>query len=336
MSFYGLGKLPAEDLARLLSQYAPTDPRLLVGGAIGEDAAVIDMGDRYLVATTDPITFATDEIGWYAVNINANDVACTGARPGWFLATLLLPENKTSPALVEQIFQQINTACTELGITLAGGHTEITYGLDRPIVVGQMLGEVTRENWVRGNGAQVGDDILLTKGIAIEATTIMAKEKLAELRQYFAEEELAAWANFLRQPGISVVRDAAIAVGVGGVHALHDPTEGGVATGLHELAQAAGVGLEIFEEQLPYLTETTTLCRHFGLDPLGIIASGALLIAANPQFTAKIREALSGAGIQASVIGRVQPVEKGRVLVSREGTHSLPTFTRDEITRLFQ
>jgi hydrogenase expression/formation protein HypE len=336
MSTYPLGKLPAADLARLLSEYASNDPRLLVGGAVGEDAAVIDMGDRYLVATTDPITFASSEIGWYAVNINANDVACAGARPRWFLATLLLPENKSTPELVEQIFGQISSACAELGVTLAGGHTEITYGLDRPIVIGQMLGEVAPDKLVTNRGAQPGDDLILTKGIAVEATAIIAKERRSELLHYFDEHSLDHYANFLCKPGISVVKDAAVAVAVGGVHAMHDPTEGGVATGLHEMAQASGVGLEIREEALPYLPETLALCQHFGLEPLGVIASGALLIAAEPQFTPKIVDALQQAGIRASVIGRVQPAERGRVLVGQAGSRPLPTFARDEITRLFE
>lgn len=335
MSVYPLGKLPAADLARLLNQYTPTDPRLLIGGAVGEDAAVIDMGDRYLVATTDPITFATSEIGWYAVNINANDVACAGATPRWFLATLLLPENKSTPALVEQIFGQISAACTELGVTLAGGHTEITYGLDRPIVIGQMLGETTPDKLVTNHGAQVGDDIILTKGIAIEATAIIAKERRAQLLRYFDEDNLNRYANFLCKPGISVVKDAAIAVAAGGVHAMHDPTEGGVATGLHEMAQASGVGLAIKEDALPYLPETLALCRHFGLEPLGVIASGALLIAADPSYTPKIVADLAQAGIEASLIGRVQPAERGRWLLSSTGERPLPTFARDEITRLF-
>jgi hydrogenase maturation factor len=336
MSIYPLGKLPAEDLARLLSQYSSTHPRLVVGGAVGEDAAVIDMGDRYLVVTTDPITFATDEIGWYAVHINANDIACTGATPRWFLATLLLPENKTTPDLVEQIFEQISSACAELGVTLAGGHTEITYGLDRPLVIGQMLGEVAPIKLVRGSNAQVGDALILTKGIAIEATAIIAKEMSAQLRPHFTEEQLTTWANFLHEPGISVVKEAAIAVATGGVHAMHDPTEGGVATGLHELAQASGVGLEIFEDQLPYLPETVSLCRHFGLDPLGVIASGALLIAADPHFTPRIVAGLTQAGIGAWVIGRTWPTQQGRMLVKGTSSRPLPTFNRDEITRLFE
>jgi hydrogenase maturation factor len=336
MSTYPLGKLPAEDLAKLLKQYAPADPRLIVGGAIGEDAAVIEMGDRYLVATTDPITFATSDIGWYAVNINANDVACAGARPCWFLATLLLPENKSTPELVDQIFRQISSACAELGVTLAGGHTEITYGLDRPIVIGQMLGEVAPDKLVTNRGAQIGDDLILTKGIAVEATAIIAKERQTQLRHHFDENSLNNYANFLHDPGISVVRDATIAVAVGGVHAMHDPTEGGIATGLHELAQASEVGLEIFEDQLPYLPETVALCRHFGLEPLGVIASGALLIAADPHFTPRLVEGLKQAVIRADVIGKVQPAEKGRLLVSQVGARPLPTFARDEMTRLFE
>ncbi len=336
MSTYPLGKLPAEDLAKLLKWYAPADSRLIIGGAIGEDAAVIEMGDRYLVATTDPITFATSDIGWYAVNINANDVACTGARPRWFLATLLLPENKSTPELVDQIFGQISSACAELGVTLAGGHTEITYGLDRPIVIGQMLGEVAPDKLVTNRGARVGDNLILTKGIAVEATAIIAKERRSELRQHFDENSLTGYANFLHDPGISVVKDAAIAVAVGGVHAMHDPTEGGIATGLHELAQASEVGLEIFEDQLPYLLETVTLCQHFNLEPLGVIASGALLIAAEPQFTPRLVEGLTQAGIRAGVIGKVQPAEHGRWLVGRAGSRLLPTFARDEITRLFE
>lgn len=336
MSIYPIGKLPAADLAGLLEKYRPDDPRLVVGGAIGEDAAVIDMGDRYLVAKTDPITFATDKIGWYAVNVNANDIACTGATPRWFLATLLLPENETTPKLVEQIFDQIDAACADLGISLAGGHTEITYGLDRPLVIGQMLGEVAPDQMVTTGGAQIGDDLILTKGIAVEATAIIATEKRAQLKDHFSQAELNDYANFLHSPGISVVKDAALALTVGGVHALHDPTEGGVATGLHELAQAAKVGLEIIEDQLPYLPETVALCRHFGLDPLGVIASGALLMATAPHATAQIIARLRQAGIKAKVIGRIQSAPAGQVLLGQNGPRPLPTFARDEITRLFE
>lgn len=336
MSTYPIGKLPAAELSRLLAQYASADPRLVIGAAIGQDAAVIEMGDRYLVAKTDPITFATGEIGWYAVNVNANDIACTGATPRWFLATLLLPGKSSTPELVEGIFAQIHAACADLSISLVGGHTEITYGLDRPLVIGQMLGEVAPAALISTAGAQVGDDLILTKGIAIEATAIIAIEKRHELESHFEKDKLDDYANFLHRPGISVVRDAAVAMAVGGVHAMHDPTEGGVATGLHELAEAAGVGLEVMAEELPFLPETVALCQHFGLNPLGVIASGALLLAADPRFSGQILATLAEAGIKASRIGRVLPPEQGRRLVSPDGTWPLPTFARDEISRLFE
>lgn len=336
MSTYPIGKLPAAELSRLLARYTSDDPRLVIGAAIGQDAAVIEMGDRYLVAKTDPITFATGQIGWYAVNVNANDIACTGATPRWFLATLLLPGKSSTPQLVEMIFAQIHAACTDLSISLVGGHTEITHGLDRPLVVGQMLGEVAPSALISTAGAQRGDDLILTKGIAIEATAIIAIEKRQELESHFEKDRLNDYANFLHRPGISVVRDAAIATAVGGVHAMHDPTEGGVATGLHELAEASGVGLEIMAGELPFLPETVALCQHFGLNPLGVIASGALLLAADPRFSGQILAALAEAGIKASRIGRVAPPEQGRRLVSPGGTQPLPTFDRDEISRLFE
>ena len=331
-----IGKLPADHLARLLAQHARPDPRLVVGARVGEDAAVIDMGDRYLIAKSDPITFATDEIGWYAVNVNANDVACTGGTPRWFLATLLLPEGATDAALVDTIFAGMAEACARLDVTLAGGHTEITYGLDRPVIVGHMLGEVTRDGLVTTAGARPGDEVLLTKGVAVEATAIIAREKADELSGLFDAGYLARCRDFLHDPGISVVRDAQVAGAAGAVHAMHDPTEGGLSTGLWELATAAGVGLEIDEAAIPVLPETAALCARFGLDPLGVIASGALLIACPPSETAAILKALRGEGIPAARLGRATEAGKGCTLLGAGSARPLPTFARDEITRLFE
>ena len=186
------------------------------------------------------------------------------------------------------------------------------------------------------NGAKIGDDLILTKGIAIEATAIIATEKESGLLQHFTQDNLDRYANFLHNPGISVLRDAAVATQVGGVHAMHDPTEGGIATGLHELAEAANVGLEIFADKLPMLPETIALCNHFQLDPLGVIASGALLIAADPQASQQIVNTLINNDINATVIGRTHPPEFGQRLVDKNGERSLPTFDRDEITKLFE
>lgn len=332
----GVGKLPADLLEALLARHAHGDDRVLVGPRIGEDAAIIDMGDRCLVAKTDPVTFATDAIGWYAVHVNANDVACCGARPRWFLATVLLPEHGTTAKSVEVIFEQMDAACTALGITLCGGHTEITHGLDRPIVIGQMLAEVSHDAYVSGAGARAGDAIILTKGIALEGTALIAREMPEALAAFMDEATRARCAGFLTDPGISVVEDARVALASGEVHALHDPTEGGLATGLRELASAADLGLLVERDRVPVLPECALMCQHLGLDPFGLIGSGSLLIAAAPDDAQTIVDALGKAGIAAAVIGRMVDTDEGLTLRSADGSlEPLPSFARDELARLF-
>lgn len=330
-----LGKLDHDRLAQLLTQYAPTDERVVVGPAVGEDAAVIDFGDRYLVAKTDPITFATDEIGWYAVNVNANDVAAMGATPRWFLATLLLPGDATTDELVDIMFAQIGSACAALHVSFVGGHTEITYGLSRPIVVGQMLGEVARDDLVTSAGAHPGDVLLLTKGVGIEATAIIAREKWDKLSGRLPAADIERARDFLHDPGISVVQDAAVATHAGDVHAMHDPTEGGLATGLHEVARAAQVGLIIDRAALPIDPLTEALCQLFDLDPLGLIASGALVLAVAPDDAAAIVGALRAAGIRTAQIGQVVAAEQGVKMLENGELVDLPLFPQDEITKLF-
>jgi hydrogenase expression/formation protein HypE len=331
-----VGKLEMDYLEQVLARYTQVNARVVVGAGVGEDATVIDFGDRYLVAKTDPITFATEEIGWYAVNVNANDVAATGAIPRWFLATLLLPAGSTDRVMVEGIFSQLSDACRQLGVSLCGGHTEITYGLDRPIVVGHMLGEVERAGLVTTAGARVGDDIILTKGIAIEATSIIAQEKAGELAGKYSADFIARCQGFLHQPGISVVRDARIATAQARIHAMHDPTEGGLAMGLREVAQAAEAGLLVHRERIEILPETALLCAEYGLDPLGIIASGALLIVLSPQDSPRVIEKLDEAGVAAAVIGQVVTREEGLTLMAGGVARDLPYFERDEIARLFE
>jgi len=336
MARFPVGKLPVEVLARLLERYRLEDERVIVGARIGEDAAVIDMGERYLVVKTDPITFATDHIGWYAVCINANDLVTMGATPRWFLATLLLPEGKTDEALAEGIFQEIHQACRDFGISLVGGHTEITYDLNRPLVVGQMLGEVEKDKLVTTGGAQVGDVILLTKGIAIEATAILAREKEAHLKERgYSEAFLERAKGYLFHPGISVLEEALLAHDTVPVHAMHDPTEGGLAMGLWELAQAAKVGLLIEGDEVVVLPECERLCTEFGLDPLGAIASGALIIALSPEDGDKLKKALEREGIPCYLIGKVVPPEQGLKLRRGDRTFDLPLFTEDEIAKVF-
>jgi hydrogenase maturation factor len=330
------GKLPNALLDRLLHRFTPDDPRLVVGPQMGVDAAVIDMGATYLVAKTDPITFATDAIGWYAVNVNANDIAVMGATPRWFMATVLLPAGQATPALAEAIYEQIAAACADLGVALAGGHTEITVGLDRPIVSGTMLGEVAPERLVRSSGVQPGDDLVLVGRVPIEGTALIAREKEADLlARGFDPALLRRAQDFLHNPGISVVRAARLAVEAAAVHAMHDPTEGGLATGLWEMAQASGVGLDVDFDAVPIPSESQALCAAYGLDPLGMIASGALLVALPPDQTGRLLAAFEQVHMPAQVIG--QATTRGGPLSAQRGgmTVPYPHFTVDEIARIF-
>lgn len=334
---FSAGKLPPAFLESLFRRLPTRDGRLLVGPGVGEDAAVIDMGDRYLVAKTDPITFATERIGWYLVQINANDVACMGADPRWLLVTCLLPEHGTDAELVEAIFRDLSDACSTLGITVCGGHTEITLGLDRPILVGQLLGEVRKERFVDKRNIRPGDVILLTKGIALEGTSVIAREKGDVLRGRVKDDVLERAKGFLQHPGISIVRDARIAMEAAGpdLHGMHDPTEGGLVQGLRELAHRAGVGVRIERDEIPVFPETEALSRPFGIDPMGLLASGALLVAVHPGRERQVRVALEEAGIACCRIGRTGPAEAG-LTWARGGTESeLPSFVSDELTKAF-
>ncbi len=328
------GKLPSDLLSSLLGRL-PADPRLLIGPGIGLDAAAIDLGGgRVLVAKADPITFATDEIGRYAVHVNANDVACLGAKPLWFMATVLLPEGATLE-LAESIFEQIRSTCEELGVTPAGGHTEITVGLDRPIIAGAMLGETTADALVRPERAQAGDHVILTKGIAIEGTALIAREAPDALRARGVDDStIASAARLLNEPGISVVQDAQITCAMARVHALHDPTEGGLATALLELSQATGHELRVRLRDITVLDETHSICAALALDPLGLLASGALLIVVPEDGCAAVRAALTAGRITSACIGELAAV--GSVAIIDENGHSLPRFERDEVARFFE
>jgi hydrogenase maturation factor len=332
-----IGKLRADTLQAIFDKHQFKDPRVVVGPRVGEDAAVIDMGDRYLVATSDPITFATAEVGWYALHVNANDIAVRGARPRWFLATLLLPAGATTDASVDGLFAELHAACDELEVALVGGHTEVTHGLDRPIIAGTMLGEVEKDRLVTTSGARVGDAVVMTKGVPLEGAAIIAREKEGELRALGISPTVIRRARaFLKTPGLSVRPEAEIACELTTVHAMHDPTEGGIATALVELADAAGVGLRVDRERIMVLPEGKALCAAFGLDPLGTIASGALLMTLAPADAGIVIHALAREAIDCHFIGQVVPREQGVTLVSGSRQEPMPVFAQDEITRLFQ
>ena len=330
-----IGKFPSSLLERLLLKPGVKDPRVLLGPGVGEDAAVIDLGETLLVAKSDPITFATDRIGWYAVQVNANDIACTGGTPRWFLATLLVPESFTEDQAAE-LYTQVLDACTAIDVTLIGGHSEVTYGIDRPIVSGTMLGEVARDRLIRTGGAQDGDSIVVTKGIAIEGTALLARERADDLRKAgVSDDTITLSAELLINPGISVLIDARIACSNAQIHSMHDVTEGGLITGLREIAAASGLGLAVEEGSMPILESTAAVCQALDLDPLGLLASGALLITLPSSNVPSLLYSLEKRGIDSWEIGMMMAPEEGLVYISREGEVELPQFSRDELARYF-
>lgn len=334
MNYFPVGKLDYRLLEKLLNLNPIKDPRIIVGPKIGEDAAVIDFGEKYLVAKTDPITFTTHRIGWYAVNVNANDIATMGATPKWFLATVLLPEGKTNKRLVTQIFRDLIRTTQAFNIALCGGHTEISYKIDRPIVIGHMLGEVDKNKLVVNAHAKPGDDLLLTKGVAIEGTAIIAQEKAAVIQKKFGNQFLKKALAFIDKPGLSVVADALLANKVARIHAMHDPTEGGLATGIMELTKASGTGALIDAEKIPCYEETEQICKLFNIHPLGLIASGALLIALDPKDTKAVIATLAENGIECICIGKLTKKSVGLRLLKKDKLIKMPTFMVDEITKV--
>ena len=334
MSVFRVGKLNANLLDELVSSIKKKDPRVIVGPKVGEDAAVIDIGDKYLLSTTDPITFTSYKIGWYTVNVNANDIATMGGTPKWLLVSILLPENKTDSALVKEIFRDIENAADELGIDICGGHTEITKGLDRPIVSGHMLGEVDKDKLVTNSHARVGDEIILTKGIAIEGMALLAREREKELSGKYGKMFVERVQAFLHNPGISVVAEAHLANQAADIRAMHDPTEGGLATGLYELTKASNTGVVIYEDKIHLLDETRILCSEYKLDPLGVIASGALLIVVGPDDRDAVLSKLVQNDIECSVIGKMTDKEDGLKIIADGKERELPFFEVDEIARV--
>jgi len=304
-----MGKLDPKTLRRLVfNRLGASDVRIILGPNIGEDATVIDFRDRALVVHSDPITGAIENIGWLAVNVCANDIATRGVRPLWILTVLLLPENVSSKH-VEHITCQIDKAAKELGIAVIGGHSEVTVGIKRPIIVTTSIGETKKDGFVRTSGAKVGDSIIVTKGAAIEGTAILSHELSESLLKKVDKKAIERARQFIKR--ISVVKDALTAVRVGGVHAMHDATEGGIAAGLQEVAWASNVGVVAYEEKIPLYEETRLICKALNIDPLKTISSGTLIISALPERAKKIVAALKKAHIQASIIGKIVDKREG-------------------------
>ncbi len=328
-----VGKLPPDLLEVSLAGIAPDDPTVLVGAAIGEDAAAVDVGEsEVLVLASDPITLAADSPARYAVLANANDVATSGATPRWFLSTLLLPTD-SSASEVLALARDIQEVCAAYGISLCGGHTEITDAVSRPLVVGMMAGTVVAGRLIAKHRMQEGDRILMTKGVAVEGTGLVAREFPHRLaREGMTQAEIVDCAAFLEQMGI--LEEARVARSVAGVTALHDVTEGGLATAVRELGAAGGRRLRVHMDRIPIYAQTARVCSILGIDPLGLIGSGSLLITCSAVDAGSLAAAIAAIGIEIADIGEVLEPGEGVEAYSEGVPVAWPYFARDEVSRL--
>jgi hydrogenase maturation factor len=326
------GKIPADLLKEIVFKHLGVErEEVALGPSAGYDGAVIDVGNKSLIVSADPISGAKERIGWLAVNVNANDVATFGVEPAFFLSCILLPE-KTDEKMLETICFQMDEAAKSLGVAIIGGHSEITPRLTNPIVVGCAMGLAEKGNYVTAGGAKPGDKLILSKTAGIEGTAILAFEMKDQLEKALPHTLLHNARKFYDK--ISVVKDAITAFQTDGVNAMHDPTEGGVSGGIHEMADASKLGVKIFEERIPIAKETVEICRFFEIDPLQLISSGALLIASKPRFTEKILARLGEQKIEASVIGEFLDSSNTRLLIRDDGKET--SLIRPEQDHLWQ
>jgi len=324
------GKIPIDVLKEVVFKNLGADRKeVIVGPSAGIDGAVLDLGDKSLIVSMDPITGAVERIGWLAVNVNANDVATFGVEPAFLFSCMMLPEN-AERKLVETVSAQMNAAAKDLGMAIVGGHCESTPGLTNTIVVGCTMGLTEKGRYVTAGGAKPRDKLILTKSAGIEGTAILATDRETELKKVMSAMVVQNAKNFYNQ--ISVVKDALTAYKTGGVHAMHDPTEGGVAGGIHEIADASNLGVKVFKEAIPVQPETAQICSYFQIDPLQLIGSGALLISAEAKNASEIVNELNLQRIQASVIGEMLENVDQRVLTQKDGvTMALPRPLSDHL-----
>ena len=332
-----LGKLPPKLLKQLLNKIPFTDPTVLLGPKIGEDATLLDATEsKYLLATTDPITFATDKIGWYVVNINANDIAVMGGNPKWLLITLLLPQT-INEKTIDDIFSQIVDASTNLGITLVGGHTEITPNITTPIAIGTLIGEVSKNHVVRTQDAKSKDSIILTKKIALEGTSIIAREFSKKLKTLGINNDIIQKAkNFISYPGISIIKEANIARDFKYVNSMHDPTEGGIITALIELAIASNTGIMIDTKKIQIAPESEEICKALSINPMGLLSSGCLIITTPQENSSELMRIFSNHNIESYEIGHLTDKPNEYKWITTSGIEDIPIFENDELTKCFE
>ena len=323
------GKLKESILKRsVLKQLHKRTQKLIVGPAVGGDYGAVAADENMaIVMSSDPVTLTKDAIGSRAIIAACNDVACSGAQLMGVSATVLLPTSYNEEEL-RDIIKDMDAACAECGVDIISGHTEVTRAVKEPLVVATAMGSVERNALLHSSKVRPGMDIVATKWVGLEGTAILAQEKEEALRNRYSQPFIDN-AKIFKQM-MSVVPEAAVAT-KSGAAAMHDVSEGGVFGALWELAESAGVGLEIDIKKIPIRQETVEICEFFDMNPYKIVSGGCLLIATEDG-NGMVLE-LEKVGIPATVIGKATD-SNDRVLLNEEERRFLETTQTDELYQL--
>ncbi|AZO93191.1 AIR synthase family protein [Halocella sp. SP3-1] len=325
-----IGKIPGDKLKEIvLNKINYKRDDVLLHAGIGEDTAVIDPANDLIVISSDPITGASKNAGYLAVHVSCNDIASAGAKPLGIQVVLLLPAEITDQEIAG-LMEEINDTARKIEVEVLGGHTEILSAVNKPIIVVTAVGKAVRGKFVSSAGAEPGDDIIITKGIGIEGTYILANDYYDELSKMGVKPELLKRACSYGDK-LSVINEGIIAARMG-ANAMHDITEGGLYGAFEELSQATGLGFELYEDKLLLTEETAVICKMMEIEPTALISSGSMLITI--ENGEELIKELADNGIEAAVIGKVTP---GGNYVYKKGSKEIFNWSgKDELWRVME
>lgn len=324
-----IGKLSSDDLKKIINNnkgYRREEVR--IRSAIGEDCSVVSFGDFEGIFSTDPITAADVNIGKLAVHINANDIASCGVEPLGILVTILAsPDSNIED--IEEIMNELHEECCKLKIEIIGGHTEVTDAVNKTIISATVIGKAPYGKAIATSTAKVGDDIIVTKKLGLEGTTIIVNDFYSSIKDVLTKDEVEEAKSY--EEKLSVVKEGVIC-GKLGVHAMHDITEGGVLGALWEMAEASNVGFEIYEDRMPITKITRKACNYFKINPLKFISSGSMLICTEKGKDV-VRE-LQERGIEATIIGNI--TDEDRIIFHEGESMKVQPPEEDELYKLVE
>ena len=317
------GKLTGQNLREnVLNLLGRRRKEVLVGANLGGDCASL-LGEGSFVVHTDPITGATQEIGSLAVKVVLNDVAAGFGEPIALLLTLLLPESMDE-CDVKRIMLDAENEAKKWNAEIIGGHTEFTDAVNRPIVNAVGIGK--RDESFSPYVPQIGDEIIVTKNIALEGSFILAEQyahklnltqsDLVELKEYTEKTSVMLEAKLVRESGFGAI--------------MHDVTEGGILGALAEICDISNVGLEVDLKSIPVSKLTQDICHKLNVNPYKLISSGSMIIIS--KNATAIKEILENASIKATIIGKVTE-GKNLYVIDSNGEKNKTFAERDEMYR---